>query len=271
MTLMKKILSLIALCGIGAFAQTVTPNTTICAAQTTTATSLCLTSTIGIYNQSSIYIDGELEVVYLSASQTIGTTNAYVPVVRAQRAGTVPGAHNSGAVAWIQPAASGGAVLGDNGFEYSTQYGDVGPCVRASFTYLPHIWPDRGVIRDCSGTGYWVTYDPNINNQFLGGSQFGLLTTNGAITVASGMYVITKAGVLADTLAAPTAGVQDGMIISIISSTADAHTLTATGLLQTGATYVNLATFAAHAGAGLTLMAYNGYWIVLYSNGITFS
>jgi hypothetical protein len=34
---------------------------------------------------------------------------------------------------------------------------------------------------------------------------------------------------------------------------------------------VNLATFAAFAGAGLTLMAYNGTWNVIASVGITFS
>ena len=83
--------------------------------------------------------------------------------------------------------------------------------------------------------------------------------------------MITKAGVLADTLAAPTAGSQDGIVIQISSTTANAHTLTATGLLQTGTASVNVATFAAQAGAGMVLMSYNGKWIVLSSVGITFS
>lgn len=98
------------------------------------------------------------------------------------------------------------------------------------------------------------------------------LTTNGAIPPHVGhTYVITKAGVLADTLAAPTATTDDGIEITITSSTAFAHTLTATGLLQTGTASVNLATFAAQPGAGLTLMAYQGKWNVLASVGITFS
>jgi len=98
------------------------------------------------------------------------------------------------------------------------------------------------------------------------------LTTNGAIdphTAAN--YVITKAGVLADTLAAPTATTDDGKVILVTSNTANAHTITATGLLQTGSASVNVATFAANAGAGLTLMAYQGKWNVLGSVGITFS
>lgn len=98
------------------------------------------------------------------------------------------------------------------------------------------------------------------------------LAVNGAVPAHSGqVYVITKAGVLADTLAAPTAGTDDGIEIEIASSTANAHTLTATGLLQTGTASVNVATFAASAGAGLKLMAYNGKWIVKSSVGITFS
>ncbi|MDE2022400.1 MAG: hypothetical protein KGI71_05830, partial [Patescibacteria group bacterium] len=72
------------------------------------------------------------------------------------------------------------------------------------------------------------------------------LTTNGAIPPhAAQTYVITKAGVLAETLAAPTAGTDDGLQIVVTSNTANAHTITATGLLQTGTASVNVATFAA--------------------------
>lgn len=98
------------------------------------------------------------------------------------------------------------------------------------------------------------------------------LTTNGAINPnTAANYVITKAGVLADTLAAPTATTDDGKVILVTSNTANAHTITATGLLQTGSASVNVATFAAQAGAGVTLMAYQGKWNVLGSVGITFS
>lgn len=98
------------------------------------------------------------------------------------------------------------------------------------------------------------------------------LSVNGAIPAhVSHTYSITKAGVLADTLAAPTSGADDGLEIIITSTTAFAHTLTATGLLATGTASVNVATFAAFAGAGLTLMALGGKWQVVCSVGITFS
>jgi hypothetical protein len=98
------------------------------------------------------------------------------------------------------------------------------------------------------------------------------ITASGAVPVRPGTdYIITNAGVTALTLAAPTPGTDDGVMISIISATAFAHTLTATGLLQTGSAAVNVATFAAFAGAGLTLKAFNGKWLVTASVGITFS
>ena len=99
-----------------------------------------------------------------------------------------------------------------------------------------------------------------------------ILLVSGAIPPSqAAYYLINKAGVLVDTLAAPIAGTDDYKRITIQSLTANAHTLTATGLLQTGSSAVNLATFAANAGAGLTLMAYQGLWYVQSSVGITFS
>lgn len=77
-----------------------------------------------------------------------------------------------------------------------------------------------------------------------------------------GRYIITKAGVAAETLGAPVVGAEDGLEIFIASSTANAHTVTATGLFQCGTAAVNLATFPAQAGAGISLIAFNGKWIV---------
>ena len=81
---------------------------------------------------------------------------------------------------------------------------------------------------------------------------------------------ITKAGVCALTLAAPAAD-QNGLTLQITSNTAFAHTITATGLFQTGAATVNLATFAAFAGASVTLEAVGGNWNVIFCKGVTFT
>lgn len=108
-------------------------------------------------------------------------------------------------------------------------------------------------------------------------SKFVSLLVNGAIPIGPplipAIYQINKAGVLADTLAAPASGnaFDDGKVIWIVSNTANAHTVTATGLYQSGSAAVNLATFAAFAGAGMQLMALQGKWVVITSVGITFT
>lgn len=99
-----------------------------------------------------------------------------------------------------------------------------------------------------------------------------VIAASGAIAPSiPATYVITKAGVAAMTLAAPTVTTDDGVVLVITSNTANAHTITATGLLQTGSASVNVATFAANAGASVTLIAYQGKWNALAQIGITFS
>ena len=119
----------------------------------------------------------------------------------------------------------------------------------------------------CNVAGNW-----EVPITSLVSTQPTAIAANGAVPPhVSHTYAITKAGVAALTLAAPTATTDDGLEVCLTSNTANAHTLTATGLLQTGSASVNLATFAASAGAGLTLMAYQGKWNVICSVGITFS
>jgi hypothetical protein len=102
------------------------------------------------------------------------------------------------------------------------------------------------------------------------------VSVNGALAIPTTppgvptMVTITKAGVCALTLAAP-APDQNGVILTVTSNSAFAHTITATGLFQTGAATVNLATFAAFAGATVTLEAVGGKWNVVSSNGVAFT
>ncbi len=119
-----------------------------------------------------------------------------------------------------------------------------------------------------------ATLDASAATAVLGSVQAGLvvLSADGAVSQhAPETYVITKVGVCALTLAAPTAGTDDGVMLEFTSDTANAHTLTATGLLDTGSVSVNVATWAAQKGASLRLMAYNGRWKTMSQVGITFS
>lgn len=133
------------------------------------------------------------------------------------------------------------------------------------------VWIGVGatVTFTCTTSGAWIAPQDN-----LVGTVPVALTTNGAVNPhCQQVYQITKAGVLTETLAAPTAGADDGNIIQIFSNTANAHTLTATSLFCNGgaSSPYTTATFAAKLGAGLYLQAYNGTWTVVSSQGITFS
>src|SRR6266568_2492624 len=83
------------------------------------------------------------------------------------------------------------------------------------------------------------------------------ISASGAIDPHTpGRYIITKASAAAMTLGAPVAGIEDGLCITVMSSTAAAHTITATGLLLTASASVNVATMAAQAGCQVIMTAF---------------
>ena len=86
------------------------------------------------------------------------------------------------------------------------------------------------------------------------------LLVNGAITVKEGRVVLTKAGILAATMAAPTAGTDDGNIVEITSAGAHAHVITFASGKINGGTLVT-ATFGGAIGDSIRLMAHNGVWL----------
>ncbi len=263
---------------------TITPNTTTCAAQTKTQTTVCLTATTSVVDQTGVYIDQEYEVVQLSNNTTVCTGPCNVRVLRNSRnAGSGPTAHVNSAIAWLALTPSASIVPGANGFSLGSNLTDVGTCVRSAQIYLPHIFVNRGIKRDCTiGTtlaatagGFWGDYAPQAGLDFPSPTPITTITTNGALAVASGNYtLITKAGVIALTLMAPTAGVQDGMIIVITSANgAYADTLTATALLQNGAngspfTTATFGVTSTYIGGTITLKAWNGFWYVIASVGV---
>ena len=100
-------------------------------------------------------------------------------------------------------------------------------------------------------------------------------SVSGAIALPTQAFttvVLSKAGVAAMTLVAPTKDI-DGFTLFITSTTAQAHTVTATSLINDGATGAphTTATFAAFKGAGITLQAQSGLWQVRANNNVTVS
>lgn len=100
-----------------------------------------------------------------------------------------------------------------------------------------------------------------------------IYSSSGAISIVTQTGIITKTGSLAAmTLAAPTTA-QNGTKLRITSTTAFAHTITATSLINDGVTGVphTTATFAAFAGASIELEAYAGLWQLISKNAVTIS
>ena len=94
-------------------------------------------------------------------------------------------------------------------------------------------------------------------------------SANGAIAIAPSTVVITKGGVCALTLGAPTAA-QNGTVITIVAATAHAHTVTAATIgFNAGDDAKDVGTFGGAIGDGMTVMAYGGEWLVLSSVNVT--
>lgn len=110
-------------------------------------------------------------------------------------------------------------------------------------------------------------------NVFRLGTARQMLTANGAISIPASDQVsvvgLSKAGVLAATLASPTAGVDDGKIMFISAQTANAHTVTLTAGFNAGTTGTDVATFGGAIGDGMGIVALGGVWNVLYLRNVT--
>ena len=92
--------------------------------------------------------------------------------------------------------------------------------------------------------------------------QSQVLADDGAITIKSGIVVVTKSGAAALTIADPTATTDDYKSITVVSTTAAAHVLTGDtdpGFNGEGAGG-ELITLGGAKGDGFTLTAYQGTW-----------
>ena len=100
-----------------------------------------------------------------------------------------------------------------------------------------------------------------------GRTPVGAVAADGAITVTAynKAFFITKAGVAAMTIVDPTATTHDGVTLSFVATTANAHTLSnaaGSGFFSSGGASKDVATFGGAIGDGLTIIAYQGKWYI---------
>lgn len=82
------------------------------------------------------------------------------------------------------------------------------------------------------------------------------------------LITLNKASAAAMTLAAPSKA-QDGIMVTISSNTAAAHTVTYTAGFNADTTSSDVATFAATKGNAFTIMAMGGRWGMVSASGVT--
>lgn len=93
-----------------------------------------------------------------------------------------------------------------------------------------------------------------------------VMAADGAIAIASGVVVITKATAAVITLPAP---VRDGAKLTVVTTTAAAHTVTNSSPgFNSGGASSDVATFTAAIGNGFEAVAYNGAWRMTRLTGV---
>lgn len=97
-----------------------------------------------------------------------------------------------------------------------------------------------------------------------------VVAADGAITIKSGVVFITKGTAAAITLASPTTA-DNGKQLTIISTTAAAHTVTYTAGFGGGTTARDVATFGGAINDSFVIVAYNGVWYAQNTRNVTFA
>ena len=93
---------------------------------------------------------------------------------------------------------------------------------------------------------------------------------NGAIGLYSHTAFITKGTAAALTLAVPTATTHDGVTIEVVSTTAAAHTVTATTVgFNAGDAASDVGTFGGAIADRFKFIAYQGEWYVVQNTNVT--
>lgn len=88
-----------------------------------------------------------------------------------------------------------------------------------------------------------------------------VISGDGAISIKSGVVILTKGSAAAITLAAPTDVTDDGKILFIVAGSAQAHVVTVTG--AGGGSGQDVGTFGGAINDSTALVAYNAKWYVL--------
>lgn len=100
---------------------------------------------------------------------------------------------------------------------------------------------------------------------------FAVASGDGAITAKSGVVFITKGSAAALTIADPTATTDDGKRLTVISTTAFAHTVSnaAGSGFNAGGAATDVGTYGGAKGDNFEFVAYQGKWYAVSLRNVT--
>lgn len=251
-------------------AQATTTQTTLSAAVTGGATPdrvIVVASATGFAAGRTVVVDGE--AMQVASSYSSGTT---IPVTRGWNSTGVT-AHASGAVVFAGPS------------NYFAKTDPGGPCTATDQIALPLVvvpgggQPNAVSVYNCQGasatTQRWQLYSRNgypVQGGWTANTPAGVApptyTSAGAITLMPGLQFIGSAGALAMTLANP-ALYQSGTVMTIMASTAQAHTITYTAGFFGTTTSSDVCTLGGAIGDFLQVVAQNQTWRAVATRNCT--
>lgn len=251
------------------FAQTSLYTTTLGAtlqapAQGAPATRITLASGSNVAVGQGLVVDGEYMTI--QSSTPIATQ---WNVVRGQ-SGTTAGAHASGAAVLF--GATNNFYFASrepSGYCVSTQQ-QATPRVVVSLSVSLFMCPAVNTLAGSAAASWGqITFNGqpyNSQYRYTGWTY----TSAGALTVQPGVQFIGSAGALAMTLASPEKW-QDGMVMVLQASTAQAHTVTYTPGFYGNTTSSDVATFGGAIGDNLVIFASGGVWRPISTRNVTFA
>jgi hypothetical protein len=110
-----------------------------------------------------------------------------------------------------------------------------------------------------------------VNGAVIPAPTTGTLVNNGAVSITAGVFTLNKGSAITATLAEPTVTTDDYKRLTIVSLTAQAHTvaIATDGFGHGGANYIK-ATYGGAIGDSMSLIAFQGYWYVTGVQNVTF-
>lgn len=153
---------------------------------------------------------------------------------------------------------------------------DIGRRVYALDDQTGTLDPSATTYANQVGTVFDLVYNTNPGSPVSGyavvkpiydvpqGAQLQVVGASGAVVIKPSTVLITKAGVAALTIADPTSGLHDGLEMTFISATAQAHTLdnSAGSGFNAGGAGTDVGTFGGAKGDNIQIVAYGGKWLV---------